>query len=136
MEEKKDTVTILFSLAHGATPRGKRAEWNIISHLQHHPLEVHIDPNREDFGLGDMLDDPEIIGVHVAWLDNYGDNQEPILAVTGLYRPAHSGSSDAKMALNVMPAAIKVPALPSSAHIAEWIATYMRDNVYHDSRDS
>jgi hypothetical protein len=131
-DQQKDTLTILFALAHGETPRGKRSDWTILSHLHHQPVQVPVNPDREDFGIGDLLDDPEVLAVHVAWLDDYGDNKEPVLALTGLFRQAQSDHSEAQLAVKVMSSAIKVPTLPSGAHSAEWIATYMRDNVYHD----
>jgi hypothetical protein len=130
-----DNLTIRFLLPDGHTAQGKRSEWTVVSFLAPETVEARIDPSQEDLGIGLLLDDPEVIMVNVAWLDDYNDNQEPILAVTGLYRPCHLGHPSASPAVEITPSAVRVPYHPTGAQIMEWIATYMRDNVYHDGMD-
>ncbi len=130
-----DSLTIPFLLAEGQTPQGDRADWHIATFVRRDPVEVRIDPHRQDLGVGTLFDDPDIIAVNATWLDDYDDEHHPILAVTGLYRPGALGSADARPAIAIMPSAIRVPYFPTSAQIMEWIATYMRDNVYHDGMD-
>jgi hypothetical protein len=99
-------------------------------------VETRIDPTRADLGIGSLLDDPDVILVNVSWLDDYGDQHEPVLAVTGVYRPCHLGQPNASPAVEITPSAVRVPYHPTGAQIMEWIATYMRDNVYHDGMDA
>ena len=129
-----DNLTIIFVLSSGQTPDGHREE-HLTTFVRHEPITVHIDPNKEDLGVGTLLNDPEIVGVYVTWLDDYNDNNEPILAVTGTHRVTPLGSNDAKPAVEIMASAIRVPYLPDGTQIGEWIAQYMRDNVYHDGMD-
>jgi hypothetical protein len=130
-----DSLIIRFLLPEGETPQGKRSEWTVITILAQETVEARLDPSRQDLGIGPLLDDPDVIAVNVAWLDDYDDNQEPILAVTGLYRPGRLGHPNISAAVEVMPSAIRVPYQPTGAQLMEWIATYMRDNVYHDGMD-
>jgi hypothetical protein len=127
-----DNLSILFLLEEGETSKGKREACGVTSFLRHEAIEVRIDPSREDLGVGALLDDPEVVAVHATWLDDYDDNQEPILAITRIFRVAQMGTENAQAALPLIPSAIRVPHHPTSTQIVEWIATYMRDNVYHD----
>ncbi|MEP7285230.1 MAG: hypothetical protein ABI947_05625 [Chloroflexota bacterium] len=131
-----DNLTILFVLADGKTPTGHRAEWNVISFVQPETVEVRLDPTREDLGVGSLLDDHQIVAIHVTWLDNYQDKAAPVLGITGTFRAAPVGSQNAKAAIEIMPSAVQVPYHPTGAQIMEWIATYMQDNVYHDGMES
>jgi hypothetical protein len=130
-----DNLTIIFLLAPGQTPDGHRAE-HLTAFVRHEPVTARIDLSREDLGVGTLLNDPEIAGVHVTWLDDYDDNQEPVLAVTGTHRFAAWGSADAQPAVQIMASAVNVPYYPDGTQIVEWIAQYMRDNVYHDGMDA
>jgi hypothetical protein len=131
-----DNLTILFGLSDGETPNGKRTTWNVASFVKHDHVQIALDPTREDLGVGPALEDPAVVAVHVAWLDDYNDNQEPVLAVTGAFRGVPLGTDDARPAVQLIADAIAVPHFPSGAQIMEWIATYMRDNVYHDGMES
>ncbi len=130
-----DNLTIRFLLPEGKTAQGKRSEWTVVTFLNQETVEVRIDPTREDLGIGSLLDDPDVVLVNVSWLDDYGENHEPILAVTGLFRPCQLGHPKACPAVEITPSAIRVPYHPTGPQIMEWIATYMRDNVYHDGMD-
>jgi hypothetical protein len=130
-----DSLTIRFLLPEGQTAQGKRSEWTIVTFVTQETVEARIDPSRQDLGIGTLLDDPDVIAVNATWLDDYDDNQQPILAVTALYRPCRIGHPNACPAIEVTPSAIRVPYHPTGAQLMEWIATYMRDNVYHDGID-
>ena len=130
-----ENLTIIFVLASGQTPTGHRVE-HITSFVRHDVVSANIDPTREDLGVGTLLNDHEIIGVHMTWLDDYDDNHEPILAVTGTHRIAPLGSADVRPALQVMSSAVPVPYFADGTQVVEWIAQYMRDNVYHDGMDA
>jgi hypothetical protein len=130
-----DSLTIRFLLPEGQTSQGKRSEWSIITFLSQETVEAQVDPTREDLGIGPLLEDPNIILVNVSWLDDYGDQHEPILAVTGIFRSCRLGHPNASPALEITTSAVRVPYHPSGAQLMEWIATYMRDNVYHDGMD-
>src|SRR5262245_48886928 len=127
----KDTLTITFVLAGGKTAQGQRSEWHLIEFVLHEPADARLDPSREDLGIGNILDHPEVIAVNVAWLDDYDDQKEPVLAITGVHRVVKAGSPQAKLAAEVTASAVKVPYHPSGPEGMEWIAAYMQDNVYH-----
>jgi hypothetical protein len=130
-----DSLTILFCLANGKTPRGERGGWNVTTFVQCETVEERVDQSREDLGVGTLLDDPAIVAVQATWLDDYDDNNNPILAVTGLYRPVALGTANAQAAVTTFTDAVEVPYLPTGTQITEWIATYMIDNVYHDGME-
>jgi hypothetical protein len=130
-----DSLTILFCLANGKTPRGERPGWNVTTFVKREEVEQRVDQSREDLGVGSVLDDPTIVAVQGTWLDDYDDNDNPILALTGLYRPVALGTSDAQSAVTTLNDAVEVPYLPTGTQVAEWIATYMIDNVYHDGME-
>ena len=127
----KDTLTITFLLAGGKTAQGQRSEWHLIEFVQHEPADARLDASREDLGIGHILDHPEVIAVNVSWVDDYSDEQEPVLAITGVHRVVKAGSPDAKLAAELTTSAVRVPYHPSGPEVMEWIAAYMRDNVYH-----
>jgi hypothetical protein len=131
-----DNVTILFGLSDGQTPTGPRAMWNVASFVKHEHVQAVLDPSREDLGVGPILEDPSIVAVNVAWLDDYEDSQEPVLAITGTFKVVAIGTNDAQAAVQLMGEAVPVPHFPSGVQIMEWIATYMRDNVYHDGMEA
>src|SRR5438128_4033834 len=98
-----DNLTIRFLLPEGHTSKGKRSEWTIVTFVIQEAVEARIDPSREDLGIGTLLDDPNVIAVNATWLDDYGDKQEPILAVTAVYRPTHVGHPKASPAIEITP---------------------------------
>src|SRR5260221_1626596 len=97
----KDTLTITFLLSGGKTAQGHRSEWHLIESILYEPAEARLDPTREDLGVGPILDHPEIIAVNVAWVDDYSDNQEPVLSITGVHRVVKAGSPNATLPAEV-----------------------------------
>lgn len=127
----KDTLTVTFLLAGGPTAQGHRSEWHLIEFVQHESTDARLDTSREDLGIGAILDHPEVIAVNVSWVDDYSDQQEPVLSITGVHRVVKVGSPEAKLAAELERSAVKVPYHPTGPEVMEWIAAYMRDNVYH-----
>jgi hypothetical protein len=130
-----DSLTILFLLANGKTPRGERSGWNVTTFVKREEVEHRIDQSREDLGVGSLLDEPAIMAVQATWLDDYDDNNHPILAITGLFRPVGLGTPGAELAMTTLRDTVEVPYLATGTQITEWIATYMIDNVYHDGME-
>lgn len=130
-----ENLTITFVLAPGQTPTGHRAE-HLTAFVRHDPIQAAIDPNSEDLGVGTLLNDHEVIGVLMSWLDDYDDNQQPILAITGMHKVSALGVSETQPGLTVLAEAVQVPYFEAGTQVAEWIAQYMRDNVYHDGMDA
>lgn len=109
--------------------------------LWHVGINQPFDPALEDLGVGFKLEQPDLIAVDVAWLDDYDDKHEPVLAASALYyalEPADPASlrAEPQDTWNVLQESIHIPGtISGGGRIAEWIVTYMTDNVYNHRTD-
>jgi hypothetical protein len=133
-----DTLTITFVLATGQTALGAdRALILPAALLWTEAHKIRFDPTLEDMGVGFMLDDPNIVAVDIAWVDDYEDTSDPVLTATSLYfvdnteRP----SSDARDFSDLRLHAVDVPYYASGVQVIEWIVNYMQNDVYHQDRN-
>lgn len=133
-----DTLTITFFLAGGSTPKGSRASLTLGGAIWLQTKKIPFDPQVEDMGIGFLLDDPRVIAVDIAWVDDYEDTKEPILTATGLYF-AHDPQVDAMFdgkAAELTERRVNAPYYESGIQIVEWIVNYMQENVYNQDVDA
>jgi hypothetical protein len=128
-----DTLSITFTLAAGKTPNGERQPMRGGEPLWYRSVDARIDPDKEDLGVGSILESPDILAADFAWVDDYDDSRKPYLALLGTYCAGDPPSGDAEKyrRSEVRPSAVDVPYYASGTRIAEWIVQYMQDNVYH-----
>lgn len=133
----EDTLTITFFLAGGKTVNGDRSLILPASTLWFVPQSIRFDPNLEDMGVGFLLDDPTVVAIDVAWVDDYEDSLEPVLAATAIYY-AEESQHEAQEARNpddLRPRGIDAPYYEMGVQITEWIVGYMQEHVYNQDMD-
>jgi hypothetical protein len=133
----EDTLTITFFLSDGATPNGDRSILLPMATLMFEPQHVRFDPNLEDMGVGFLLDDPDVVAVDVAWVDDYEDSLEPVLTMTGLYfiEGTTRQLAESRAASDLKTRSVDAPYFERGVQITEWIVTYMQENVYNQDQD-
>ncbi|MBX3065416.1 MAG: hypothetical protein KF726_20745 [Anaerolineae bacterium] len=133
-----DTLTITFFLAGGKTPQGNRLTLTFGGSLWLEEKQISFDPGKEDMGVGLLLNDPLVVAVDVAWVDDYDDTKEPVLMATGLYfsrDPQADAMLDGKAA-EFRYRRVNAPYYESGIQIVEWIVQYMQENVYNQDVDA
>lgn len=129
-----DTLTITFMLAPGKTLKGEgRTALLPVSILWVEAMKIRFDPALEDMGVGNLLDDPNVVAVDVAWVDDYDDTSDPVLTATALYciDNADHPEATAYSIADSQPRAVNAPYYERGVQIVEWIVQYMTENVYN-----
>ena len=133
-----DTLTITFLLASGKTAKGEdRALILPAASLWAEALKIRFDPNLEDMGVGFLLDDPTVVALDTAWVDDYEDTTDPVLTATAIYYITQSERpSAAQHSINDVKArAVAAPYFERGVQIVEWLVGYMEENVYNQDTD-
>src|SRR5688572_22095746 len=91
----------------------------------------------EDMGVGNLLDDPSVVALDVAWVDDYDDTSDPILTAMGIHYADNKDRPDvvAHSTNESRPRAVKTPYYERGIQIVEWIVMYMQENVYNQDSD-
>jgi len=129
-----DTLTITFLLAPGKTSDGTaRSTILPAATLWMETQKIRFDPTLEDMGVGNLLDDPTVVALDVAWVDDYEDTSDPILTATAIHYTTGDERPDAVSFSidDTSPRAVKAPYYERGVQIIEWVVQYMQDNVYN-----
>jgi hypothetical protein len=133
-----DTLTITFLLAPGKTSDGTaRSQILPAATLWLDTHRIRFDPMLEDMGVGNLLDDPNVVALDVAWVDDYEDTSDPVLTAMGVHYANNDGRPDAvaHSTNESRPRAVNTPYYPRGVQLVEWITQYMQENVYNQDSD-
>lgn len=134
-----DTLTLTFFLSEGPTPTEHRSQILPAAILWYKPITQAFDAELEDLGVGDLLNNPRVVGLQASWVDDYDDAHEPVLTASGLILALADDDDQASFtsleAETLRPNAITVPHFKEGVQLAEWIVNYMLENVYNQDQD-